>query len=760
MSSHQDHRFRIGEVVSARVEQALPFGVFVRLGDGSQGYVRRRELTQSGTQDPRQVVSEGQEIQAAVIALPDPGRKLELSVRRAEPDPWDRFTQRFRIRDTVSGTVKWLSASCAWVEVVPGVDGLVSRAELAPWPVEQPGDLLWIGDRVQAMITHLDRERKRLRLSIRRQMLHLAQAQRIAGRLQADQVAPVEPEPEPDEPGNEEQELVHLGSLGRVLVIDDHPTVLEQLAVWLRRHGCEVDGASLPKDARERLAQAEYDLALVDLDLAGQDGLEFIRVLHDTHPETRVMVMSIPEWIAERSRDLEALGVVDVFAKPLDLDEVLDTLSRLARGEALEPFRITPPAQIEEAVNSFQQLAMTMRSGTPLEDRLQAGVAALVRSTGAELGVLFHSDPVSRQVNISILVGTLPVNYRAEYALSASPVNDVIQEGDQVFEARLSDQDRRRFQKLLDLVQFEACLGVPVAAAGQVEHALFLFHRQADAFARYRLRDAHAAAALLGVALESHALEARIQEIGPFLLSGHLAAGFGHDVFNKMSALELQVRNLRAAYRRPADQASVAQPTEPARFDQVAGDVELLLETTVDLTRTVKAFRELIRAEDQVEVDVNLVVQHAALLLASTARRQKVGLRVDLAEDLPPVMGSPVRLQQVVLNIMLNAVQHMAQKLKRWPGGRSELRVVTGLDAGAKPVLWVRFEDTGPGIHRQLWEDIFALGYSSRPQGTGLGLFIARSLVESMGGKIYVEDSTIPSSTTFQMDLPAVHRVA
>jgi two-component system NtrC family sensor kinase len=168
----------------------------------------------------------------------------------------------------------------------------------------------------------------------------------------------------------------------------------------------------------------------------------------------------------------------------------------------------------------------------------------------------------------------------------------------------------------------------------------------------------------------------------------------------------------------------------------------------------VEAFRELIRDQEETAMDVNAVVERAALLLQTTARRGHVALTLDLKPGLPGVMGTPVRLQQAFLNVMLNAIQQIAASTQHWPQGRGELVVTTGLDSRAGRV-WVRFADNGPGVHHQLWESIFTLGFSTRAEGTGLGLFIARSLVASMRGKIYVEKSLVPAGTTFRVELPA-----
>ena len=756
-STHPGSSYQIDQLVTARVERVLPFGVFVRLPDGAQAYVRRRELTQAGDLDPRQVVSEGDEIQGVVIALAEPGRNLELSVRRAEPDPWEAFARSHRVRDTVTGTVKSLTAREVFVQVLPGVDGLIPLEELAPWPVEHPDELLWVGDQVKAMITHLDRRNKRLRLSIRQQMKHQVRVREVMEFLEAGETTEEETwdtveSRSPGEKGDIEPDTAE--RVGRVLVVDDHSEVREPLVAWLARRGFAADGVGDLDQALAQLQEKSYGLALIDLDLAGDDGIRFIRTLEQEAPDTRVAVMSTPEWIAQRSEELLTLGVVDAFVKPLDLEEIRHMLIRLGRGEAPTPlWAFTPRPDEGEAQTSFQRLAETMRSGLSLAARFEAGLKELVHSAQAEAGIVFHLDPDSQQVSIIVQVGRIPLNRDAVYALNRSPVKDVIQEQHEVFERHVSHHAQSRFNNLLALLPFESCLGVPIFAEGKVEYALFLFHRQPEAFSRYRLRDAQAMAMLFSVALENQALERRIRDLSPFLLSGHLAAGFGHEVYNKMSGLEIQLRNLRADCKRLARE-SEERPTEPSGFIELSQATDQLLSVALDLKKTVELFRELLRAEQSERVDVNEVIRRAAQLLRPTARRHRVSIELDLASDLPPIIGSAVRLQQVFFNLMLNAVQHTAGKMAQWLDGRGVLRVSTTWAAEEERPVQVRFADNGPGIHRQWWESIFALGFSGRPGGTGLGLFLARSLVESMGGRVAVERSVIPIGTTFRVELP------
>ena len=247
---------------------------------------------------------------------------------------------------------------------------------------------------------------------------------------------------------------------------------------------------------------------------------------------------------------------------------------------------------------------------------------------------------------------------------------------------------------------------------------------------------------------------------GPFLLSGQLASAFSHDVSNKMDLLDLQVRNLQSrcsVLEAAGEDALQARDEETA---ELMGKLEQLHENTLDLKSTAHAFGELLRADQREQVSVNETLEFTMRLLGIATHRERIRVWLDLDTDLPPVAGSPARLRQVFLNVMLNAIQQITLKLEQWPHGLGELRIATAFDPDAELPVQVRFGDTGPGIHHRLWDQVFALGYSTRPGGSGLGLFIARSLVESMGGTIRVEESLIPLGTVFRVELPAVQNTA
>jgi len=757
VSSKAEQPYKLGQRVAGWVEKILSFGVFVRLGDGTRAYIRRREMSWAGDVEPSQLVSHGQEIAAEVIDLGGHGLSMEISYKATLPDPWQEFTRQFQERDVVTATAKRLVSSGVFVQIVPGVDGFIPLGELATWEVERPEQLLWIGDHVEAVITRIDARRHKVALSIREHLEHLSQVDNLIQQLRHEAEPQITAEglpPEagtiPDEEGWIEEPLPpdDVERIGSILVVEDDNPVRLSLVDWLRRQGCPVEGAKTAREALQHCKTREYGLVIADLNLPGADGLSFLRRLRDAASTVPVAVMSSPELIDEHLQAFSALHVATAFAKPLDLEEIWRFLLRLASGDELVLSSVSSEQALSVEGQPFQRLARAMRSSHPLAERFRQGLEDLVRQTRAEEGIVFHLDPVSKKVSMVTRAGQLVLSEEKNYGLVDSPVKDVIVEGRAVREGRVSQERTARFRKLLEFLAFESCLGVPIQAGGRTEHAVFLFHREPDMFSRYRVRDAQAVAALFAVALERQALDERVQHMSGVLLSGQLAAGFGHEVFNKLSALDLQFRNLRSDFARMSQQDVQLSEQSKVHIEEALGQA---VETALDLKRAVREFRGLMEAREEQTVDANQIVHRAVNQTRPLARRSKIQIHLELASDLPPATGSGVRLQQVLLNVMLNAVQHMAHK----PDNRRVLEVTTVYETAddACPVQ-VRISDTGPGIHRQLWEEIFGLGFTTRPDGTGLGLFIARSLMESMRGRIIVQESLIPLGTTFAVSLP------
>jgi len=737
--------------ITCTVESIFPFGVFVRAADGQKYYIRRRELTLSGNVDPQSVVKVGQRLLA--VPIPSDGSTPELSVRDALGDPWPAFSQTHRPGDVVTATVKHLFAEGALVEVLPGVDGYIFTRDLTSGLAPaKPDDILWPSDHVEATILRINRANKLLTLSIRRRIEQLVKADGLKEQFNRVAREPAADAASDDGPIPSLPDMARIELGGPVLVVEDQDDIREPLLTWLRERGCEAYGAASGEAAIALCDAHTFAFGLFDLDIPGMNGASSIQKLRELQHKMPVAVMSGPDLIAEQWATLRPLDIVACFAKPLDLDELHQTLRQIGRGESPQ---LSPEFAGDEEkadVIAFQSLTAALNKEYQMEARLKLILQQAVDDTQADKGIIFRFDPAADRVMIVAEVGQQRLSREAIYLLPESPVRDVIR-GSKVFhEKRASTGRTRRLQNLEALLSFEAVLGVHLEAGGRTEHALFLFARLPDAFSHaVTRRQVLSAAYMMRAVLESHILEERLEAAGGVLLSGHLSSAFGHEVFNKIQSLDLQMTNLAQDLRKLQEDGAPAGCQD--KLAQAADVADATMQAVTELRQIVQDFQRMMRKTDERSVDVNQILAITESQVRRLALRYHVHLDFDLAEELPEARVNSVHIQQVFMNLLLNAIQHLTGVDD---SRRRVVRVSSRRAAGEQgPRVHVRFSDTGPGIHRQNWDKIFAMGFTTREGGSGLGLFIARSLVQAMGGQIAVEESLVPLGTTFLVDLPA-----
>jgi PAS domain S-box-containing protein len=146
-------------------------------------------------------------------------------------------------------------------------------------------------------------------------------------------------------------------------------------------------------------------------------------------------------------------------------------------------------------------------------------------------------------------------------------------------------------------------------------------------------------------------------------------------------------------------------------------------------------------------VDVNEVAREMIVLLGDEASRHSISVRTELAEDLPNVIGDRVQLQQVLMNLIVNGIDAMHDV-----DGPRELIIQS--QRGEDGQVLISVSDTGVGLPLQQADKIFNAFFTTKTQGTGMGLRISRSIIESHGGRLWAADNS-PCGATFQFTLPA-----
>ncbi len=160
-------RLEPGQVVEGKISNIVDFGAFVDL-DGIDGLVHISELSWSHVNHPSEVVSIGDTVRIKVLDIDRDRQRISLGLKQTQEDPWQRVISTYRSGDVLEGTVTKVVAFGAFVEILPGVEGLVHISELADHHVENPSEVVEPDAKLNVKILEIDEERRRLSLSIKR----------------------------------------------------------------------------------------------------------------------------------------------------------------------------------------------------------------------------------------------------------------------------------------------------------------------------------------------------------------------------------------------------------------------------------------------------------------------------------------------------------------------------------------------------------------------------------------------------------------
>ena len=219
---------------------------------------------------------------------------------------------------------------------------------------------------------------------------------------------------------------------------------------------------------------------------------------------------------------------------------------------------------------------------------------------------------------------------------------------------------------------------------------------------------------------------------------GELTASIAHEVNQPLAAI---VTNGNACLR----WLGGAQPN----FLEARQAVERIIKDSYRASEVIARVRALVKKSPPRNdlVDLNAVIVEVLALAQSQVRRSHVVVRRELADDLPPVLGDRVQLQQVVLNLVINGLEAIAKSRE----GEREL-TISSSQVGENNVM-VAVRDTGTGIDPGNLDRLFDAFFTTKPDGMGMGLAISRTIIETHGGRLAATPNS-PKGSVFQFTLP------
>ena len=494
----------------------------------------------------------------------------------------------------------------------------------------------------------------------------------------------------------------------RILLLEDnnHDAELIQELLEADHFVCEITRAQTRAEFVAGLESAAIDLILADYKLPSFDGLSALKLALDARPDLPFIFVSgsLGEEVA-----IEALkiGATDYVVK--------SRLSRLVPSVQRALREARDRAERKKAEEAFRRSEMYLAEAQRLSH------------TGS-----FGWAPASGKI------------YWSSETYRIFECEPTIEPTIQLALDRTHPDDRMRLRQIIDRASIER-------GEFTAEHRLL----RADGTIKYVRAVAHPSTgedpesfvfvgAIMDVTERKRAeqererlrqLEADLAYINRISMMGELAASLAHEIKQPIAAAAINAQSCRQWLRRdPPDvtQALEAASAMVADLTRTAG----IIDRVSSLYRRGTPEREL--------VDLNEIVREMTVLLGEKAKRNAVSIGADLDPELPTTTADRVQLQQVLMNLMLNGVEAMQET-----GGKLTVASKTTEDGQ----LLISVSDTGMGLSLGEAERIFNAFFTTKPQGTGMGLSISRRIIASHGGRLWASPNT-ERGATFQFTLP------
>jgi signal transduction histidine kinase len=464
-----------------------------------------------------------------------------------------------------------------------------------------------------------------------------------------------------------------------------------------------------PSQFESELASGTHDLVLTDFEVLGMSGLQVVQMVQSRAPRTPVVVVTGSE---SEELAVEALrqGAADyVIKSPTQIRRLPSTIRNvLGRHEALQ----SKARAIEELRHSQARLELALAAG-------HMGVFDWDLLTGR----------IVWEANHAALFGLAPGEFDGTYEMYAHCVHP-----DDLPEVERAARDARDAHS-----EFDAEYRVVwpdksvhwVAARG-----------------RYWYDDDGQATRMSGVVMDvdrrrnAEEIARRQQvELAHLLrlnILSQLASGLAHEINQPLTAIS----NFAGA----AIQLHRSDRLAPDRAREVLSEIHQQSLRAGEIVKRLRGFMKK-RGPRAAPVDVNNLAAEALALMKPELAQHEVRARLVAADGLPPVTADAVQVQQVLVNLVQNAIDAMRDT----PAGR---RAVTITTAGDDEQVTVRVSDTGPGVAPENLLRVFDSFFSTKSYGLGMGLNISRSIIESHGGRLTAQNNPDGRGATFEFVLP------
>ncbi|WP_372680220.1 ATP-binding protein [Desulfosarcina sp.] len=501
----------------------------------------------------------------------------------------------------------------------------------------------------------------------------------------------------------------------KILIIDDDIEILDMLDTILSNEGYEVLRAESGKEAISLLQSDPVDLVITDMSMPVMGGLEVLAAVKQLDENMEIIVLTGDATLENAVQALKEDGAFNYLTKPLEnIEELLISVKRAIEKRKL---RSENKTLIEELKNEVEERIKVERQLVQSKTNLQSvfdGISEPLIMVDRKMTIKVLNEPAKNYTQLSRYQDILDKPCFSVLAGRSTACKDC------KLLLAMSSGSPTTFERngLKDKARVEEVVIYPIQNKMENEGNAII-----------RISDI----------TEQKKIEEQLIRTDRLSSLGQLSGGIAHEIRNPLSSINLFTDIL----------------CDEEKYDRTAQENELFDEIKDNINRIEKIIKQVLDfAKPPVttsnEIDLNELTQESIKFWASKLRKSGIRLNLNIKDGLPPIQGDVIGLQQVINNVILNAIEAMEK------GGDINISISQGVPSTGehKSVVYLKVSDTGPGISKNHQEDIFNPFFTTKATGTGLGLSISHQIIKRQGGTFTVE-SNPDAGTTFIIELPA-----
>jgi len=501
----------------------------------------------------------------------------------------------------------------------------------------------------------------------------------------------------------------------KILIVDDEPEILDTLETILKMEDYQVCRAESGQDAIQLFQTEGFDLVITDNSMPVMSGIEVIQRIKKLDATVEVIVLTGHATMENAVQALKEGGAFNYLTKPIgSIDDFLVIIRRALEKRQLRLENNTLIQELKQEVKDRKiverQLLRSKRTFQSVFDGM-----------GEPLMLLAH--------DMSVKV----INKAARDYSNAHHYKDVLGKPCyQVFAGKSAPCRDCNFH------------------VSMLSGKTMIFERKGlknpevtEEVVIYPLRDRSGgrndAIVRIRDITSKKRVEERLMRADRLASLGQLSGGIAHEIRNPLASIKLFKDILY----------------DQEKFHRTVQEIEILDEIEDSINRIDGIIKRVLdfaksKSASLVDIGINELIRESARLWSPNLRKFHVALKLELEHHLPMVHGDMIGLQQVIYNLVLNAIEAMGR------GGSLSIKTTKGLSthSARQKAVFIEVNDTGPGISRKHWDSIFNPFFTTKSTGTGLGLSISHQIIKHHSGNFSFE-SQPEKGTTFRIELPA-----